>query len=718
MKKSLLFLLTLCVGGASYSQNLRPIPQKVKDHFKTQKHISKYNLFTENNVPSKVAKYSEAAKDVSVLKLNSNELQKIVTEKPQSLVFSFPYEGKLKEVELIKNEIFAENFRVNTDKGAVAYTPGVYYYGIVKGDDASIVAISFFKDEVMGVASQDTTGNIILGKVKGSEDYVTYSDLKLNSENSFACSADELLKDSNVLPQFDMNLLKENKMTSNCVRMYFEIGYGPYTQNGANTTTTTNWMTGMFNNIKALYNNDNIAVSMSEIYIWTSTDPYSGTPSNILSQFKTNRPTFNGDVGQLVRNPATTSVAYLDTLCSASNHSYSGVQLSYQNVPTYSWNIEAMTHEIGHSLGSPHTHNCFWNGNSTAIDGCGPASGNNEGCNAVLPTNGGTIMSYCHLVSSVGINFSKGFGEQPGALIRSKVDGSACLGSDCIESCQTTVTGFTTNSVTTNSGTFTITSSTGTSWKYKVKKMDGTVVTTGTTTVKNFTIPNLQENTYYIVQVSNNCTSDSAYERQVLILTDADWCAGKIFTDTGGTSANYGNSESFVKTFLPTVAGQKMSITFTEFDLLSGDYMIVYDGANIASPRFPHGLSISGNTVPEPFNATNASGAITVRFISNDSGVSSGWKANVGCSLLATSEVAVGVDVSVSPIPTKGIVTLSSKNTIESYVITDASGRILSSVEKLNAKSKVLDLAKYPSGTYLITVQTEKGAITKKLIKN
>jgi hypothetical protein len=85
-----------------------------------------------------------------------------------------------------------------------------------------------------------------------------------------------------------------------------------------------------------------------------------------------------------------------------------------------------VTHEIGHNLGSSHTHACVWNGNNTAIDGCGPTAGYSEGCTAALPV-AGTIMSYCHLVSGVGIDFNLGFGPQPGDRIRSEVYNAPCL---------------------------------------------------------------------------------------------------------------------------------------------------------------------------------------------------------------------------------------------------------------------------------------------------
>jgi hypothetical protein len=128
--------------------------------------------------------------------------------------------------------------------------------------------------------------------------------------------------------------IKKAALTANCVRIYFEVGYGPYTQNGSNTTTTTNWVTALFNNIKTLYDNESVNVAMSSIYIWTSTDPYSGQPGTILSQFRSTRTTFNGDLAQLIRNPATTSVAYVNSLCTTNKYSYCGVNNQNIAVPT------------------------------------------------------------------------------------------------------------------------------------------------------------------------------------------------------------------------------------------------------------------------------------------------------------------------------------------------------------------------------------------------
>ena len=118
--------------------------------------------------------------------------------------------------------------------------------------------------------------------------------------------------------------------------------------------------------------------------------------------------------------------------------SYSGLFTFFAQVPTYSWNVNVVTHELGHLMGSRHTHECVWNGNSTMIDDCGVRAGFPVSffCfikpRPPLPTNGGTIMSYCHRLPEIGINFAHGFGPQPGNVIRNRFNSAFCLG-NCVE---------------------------------------------------------------------------------------------------------------------------------------------------------------------------------------------------------------------------------------------------------------------------------------------
>ncbi len=76
--------------------------------------------------------------------------------------------------------------------------------------------------------------------------------------------------------------------------------------------------------------------------------------------------------------------------------------LSTNNLGTY-WDLLCFTHEIGHNFNSPHTQ-CY----TPAIDTCCPCAGGT--CVGPLPAGGGTIMSYCHLLSGGYGNVNMTFG--------------------------------------------------------------------------------------------------------------------------------------------------------------------------------------------------------------------------------------------------------------------------------------------------------------------
>lgn len=722
MIKKLLILSILQCGIFGFAQNMRPIAQKVSEFHTQKKNFEKYDVFEVNKTSEKLAEYKRAATDITVINVDSKQLKKIVHDKPEFLEISFPFDGKEITLELYKNQIFTNDFKVTTNKGEIVnYTPGAYYQGIVKGDNQSVVAFSFFNDDIVGVASTLELGNIIVGKVKNSTDFVSYSDSKLTGINPFVCGVDELAENQKQKISFDPNTQKNagKVATQNCVRIYYEICYTPYLNNGSDTTVTTNWLTAIHNNISTLYLNDDIRIALNEVYIWTTQDPYTGTPNANLASFRTNRQTFNGDLAHLVNQPSTTSVAYINSLCTTSRHAYSGASQTYNNVPVYSWTIEAMTHEMGHSLGSPHTHACAWNGNSTAIDGCGTQAGYPEGTCPIGPipssTVKGTIMSYCHLLSGVGISFANGFGPQPAALIRNTVDSKACLGTNCTTACSTTISGLSVSNITQSSASASFTDATSTSWKYKLTKFDGTPVTTGNTTTQSFNFSNLQPATYYLLSVGTDCSA--GYQRTQLFLTDADWCNGTLFTDTGGTTENYGDNQTIVKTFYPSSGA--LTMNFTEFAMEQDyDFMYIYNGPSTSSPMFANGNALTGSTLPGSFTSTHPSGAITVRFVSDPAVNESGWKANFSCAVLAVEDVNTKDNsVSIYPNPARNLITISSKEALKSFKIYDEAGRLIKSESSLKGTKFEVNISSMLTGNYVVTVETEKQKVTKKLIK-
>lgn len=711
MKRILQLSFSVGIFVLGFSQNLKPIAQKVADQKMKKRSFVKFSPFTKDVASRNVALYKNEASDVAVMQLKPAELQTIVNDKPETIELTFPFEDRELTVELVRNNILTNDFQVDTDKGIKAYTPGVYYQGIIKGDNSSVVAFSFFDHDIAGVASSNDLGNVVLGKAKSSQDFVSYSDSKLKPKNPFLCSADQLPENAAKRISYDPNK-KTSKLTTNCVRIYFEVGYGPYTQNGSNVQNTVDWLTALFNNIKTLYDNESVNIAMSSTYVWTATDPYSGQPGTILSQFRTTRTSFNGDLAQLIRNPATTSVAYVDALCGTYKYSYCGVNNQNIAVPTYSWNIEAMTHELGHNLGSPHTHACAWNGNNTAIDGCGPAAGADEGCDGPLPTaTKGTIMSYCHLVNSVGISFANGFGAQPGDLIRQTIDSKACMSGDCSKSCDVTLTNMTVANVTENGATVTIVDNTSTAWKYRVSTIDGTIISSGTTSTKVFNITGLTTNVFYKVEVGTDCSP--LYQRSLVILTGDNWC-GKTVTDTGGETGNYTNNENWTKTFYPNDPSQKLKITFTEFDISEGDYIIVRNGLSTGTPFQG---TITGNTLPPAFQSTHASGAITITFRSSTGLTKPGFKANFSCTVLAVDDVASSKDVALSPNPVKNQFTLNGLNKIAAVEVYDNSGKLVKQFDAESISKNTFDVSRLKTGNYIVKIKTGNESFTKKLIK-
>lgn len=215
-----------------------------------------------------------------------------------------------------------------------------------------------------------------------------------------------------------------------CVSVHIEVDYDIYQDKGGLNGTVA-FVTGLFNEVSRLYANDNVYLNISKLVVWNQPSPYNGKDSyEQLKDFQaqTNRK-LAGDLGALLSYKASGGIAAsIGSLCSSNTArrvSFSSIRGNYKVVPNYSWSVMVFAHELGHLAGSRHTHACAWNGNGTAIDGC--AGYTEGGCDLPgNPSDGGTIMSYCHLTTN-GINLSKGFGQQPGAAIRSLIEKGACL---------------------------------------------------------------------------------------------------------------------------------------------------------------------------------------------------------------------------------------------------------------------------------------------------
>jgi hypothetical protein len=726
MKNKLLLTMLFCTASL-FAQNKVAERvaelQRLKANFKAMEVLNPNPSLTDQEV-------NKVVNDATLATLEVEKINEIVANQYGTIALEIPYQNQKINVLLYKVNPFVEGFHIDTDKERnIPYNQGVYYRGIIKNESQSVAAFNFFNGEFNGIVSNDALGNIVVGKLNkpnNQTDYIVYSDAKLKILNDFNCHVKEesVSNHSNEHQNKNGNVVNSTR----CVSFYFEIDNNIYVQNGSNTTTTTNWMTSLFNNIQTLFDNDGISTGLKSIFIWTTADPYEGVGTSsgtYLTTFRDLRPVFDGDVGQLIGiDPGGLGgVAFLNTLCRQNNYSYSDINsLVFSTVPVYSWPVQVITHEFGHSLGSPHTHRCSWNGNNTSIDGCGTQAGFAEGNCGTGPipstTEKGTIMSYCHLVSGVGISFSNGFGPQPSALILNNVNSKTCLAFDCLSSCPNTITEVTQSNITSSSVLVSWTDiGSTTAWQVSVTPFASTNIVWNTVTTNSYTATGLNPNVYYEVRVRPFCNGIEPAEMENIIATSAvNACSQTSFTDTGGTSGNYTDLETWTRTFRPNNPGLKIRINFISFNLeLNYDYLYIYNGPDETFPDLTNG-GLTGTANPGIFNSTAADGSLTVKFVSDEAEVRAGWNATVICTGTLGTEDSSYLDYSYYPNPTTGIVAIKSKDAITEVAVYNIQGQLLFN-QKLNDLSTNVDLSQFAKGTYFFKLKINDTDANFKILK-
>ncbi len=443
--KKIVLMMGLVALGILHTKAQSPIQQQIDaispDLFVKAKMFSVIPANT-----NQAATLKEYVSRFALLQVDENILKQLARMKEDALEIDIPFENTVATVQLIRSNVIDAQTVFTSQSGQgkqpLTYTPGAYYYGVIKNQPHTVVAISFFDDNIIGVIANDN-GNYVLGKRNTSDtqsnEYLIYNDKDLLiKNNNTVCGTDTRSSSIPVFPLDSYTLTG----TSNCVKVYIETDQQIFINQGRNTTRVINFVTGLFNVVRTLYQNERINTSISQINVWTTPDPYIGLTKteDVLPAFGSAMSSgFNGDLAHLFSaSYRDGGRGHLNSLCLTASKRVavtSGMSNTIVPFPTYSEDANIVTHEMGHNLGSDHTHDCVWNGDGTAIDGCGPNAGyapkSPGGCpTAAEPPNGGTIMSYCYL-RPVGVNFNRGFGNQPGYLISMNVYRASCLLSCC-----------------------------------------------------------------------------------------------------------------------------------------------------------------------------------------------------------------------------------------------------------------------------------------------
>ncbi len=340
---------------------------------------------------------------------------------------------------LRKFNLLSRDFKVLLGCGEITSVPSedlVFYRGIVEDDPSSMVSLSIGFDEVQISISDQAGIYRVVPKDLKSYTYNLYIEKPIDKSIMTCGTEGSFFYVGERNPAATGTKTPENKKAGDIVEVYFECDYALYNSKGG-TNGTLSYLNALFTEIATFYANENagIYMEMTSPKIWNVTDPYVNESSTfgMLDLFgRTVKDNYPGRLASLLSGRQLNGgniggIAWIDVLCDTYNPTYNFGPYSFlYNVgnssinpyPQYSVDVSILAHELGHNFGSEHTHDCVWGPNhDQAIDYCG---GNN--CSLSSNAEDNTIMSYCSTVE-----FTKGFGVEPGALVYNNYVNATCL---------------------------------------------------------------------------------------------------------------------------------------------------------------------------------------------------------------------------------------------------------------------------------------------------
>ena len=338
------------------------------------------------------------------LKLHKAAFERLKEQATDRLTLQIPVNTqKSFELELFQVNIHSSDFDIVTSSPIPekVIPNGLFYHGIIKGDVNSIAAVSVFEKEVH-IFLQDKDGFYKIIPTNKTADYVLYQEEKKQGEQKFTCGVNGTHKSRQNRVNLPPSSQPRHSMMG-CVPIYIEADHALYVAQGSNATTVTNFINAMMTQATAIYASIGVNITMSQLFIHTTADPYPNTINDKLNPFgEAKQNNYNGRLAHLISGDGGGGLAWLDVLCATwevGNDGYGPYGVSGLGQPNLAApdveDLITLVHELGHNFGSQHTQACAWNGNNTAIDGCVAAEGECPRPNTDCPAGGGTIMSYC-----------------------------------------------------------------------------------------------------------------------------------------------------------------------------------------------------------------------------------------------------------------------------------------------------------------------------------
>ena len=382
------------------------------------------NSLFKNDLSNSIVATKDPSKTIGI-KLNSFIEDKILLDHPKEIFVNIPFFNNIDLAVTLERFDITDNVLTVVSKNVdgesyLEIQPSIVSYKIIY-KEKSIGIMNFYNGIINSTFQIDNHQYEISFF---NNQYILFEASNSINTSNFSCQVEEGLTNINNNP------VSGNSLLPVCIEFALEIDY--YTRQTFNSDLeATNWALAIFAGVSQLYQaQTNASIYVPSIYIWNITDPYAAyvnDASNMLnalaSHWQTNNSGIARDLVHLLSkrdNTGTGGIAWLNALCSTSiGYAFSSnltndTTYSFPN-PSYTWNLMVCAHEIGHNVGSPHTHSCNWAADPTygfsggGIDDCGVVAGSSSACSppAPAPPAGfGTIMSYCHVGGSgIVLNF-------------------------------------------------------------------------------------------------------------------------------------------------------------------------------------------------------------------------------------------------------------------------------------------------------------------------
>ena len=391
------------------------------------------SLFSKAKEPTKVA--THFAEDTQGLFLHEDAFQSVHDHRPGELTIEFDLPGVgLTQVVMQQFCNLSDDFIIARTSAEGTreehYVPTLVTYEVLSAttprgtmEDVSGTFV-FYRHHVQGTMYVAGSQWEVRPSVDDAHlqahvpnDYLVFDINKSIAENSFTCA----VEDREQSLERQQQPTSQRSVVPQCVEIGLDIDN--YTLNTfADCYGAIDWALGVLAGVDQIYRNelnDLITLQASYVNVWEIPEPWANTANDagtMLDQLRvewsSSNPVLSSANWDLVHlmtkrpDSGTGGIAYLSVVCD-SNYGFgfsAGMtnDSNFDPLPSYAWNLDVVSHELGHNFGANHTHWCGWPGGPDhpsgsaggPIDNCYAAEG---GCADGPSTSAGTIMSYCHL---------------------------------------------------------------------------------------------------------------------------------------------------------------------------------------------------------------------------------------------------------------------------------------------------------------------------------